>query len=84
MQADQGRIGMSFDICGHHDPVVTRAGRRKAFFSEEKKQKTFTSLSRFDPAAARERDSAELIAFTTSLVLIAQINDCGARLPLEG
>jgi hypothetical protein len=33
----------------------SKAGKRKAFFSEEKKQKTFVSLSRFYPAAlARE------------------------------
>jgi len=34
--------------CGfpNHDPA-----KCKVFFSEEKKQKTFTSLSRFSPAA---------------------------------
>jgi hypothetical protein len=31
--------------------------RRKAFFSEEKKQKTFMSLSRFYPAAFRQEQS---------------------------
>jgi hypothetical protein len=30
---------------------MSAAHRKKAFFSEEKKQKTFMSLSRFSPAA---------------------------------
>jgi hypothetical protein len=44
---------------------------RKAFFSEEKKQKTFMSLSRIDPAAYATREKFLVLFFKKELLLSA-------------
>jgi hypothetical protein len=47
-----------------------RFAGRKAFFSEEKKQKTYTSLSRFCPAGLQPYRAPEM-AFSTKVVVPA-------------